>query len=276
MNQNQLSSPLKAKLLDMLSWFHDFCVEHQLRYYVLGGTLLGAVRHKGFIPWDDDIDVGMPRADYLRLETLMKQHTGRYILETPNTDQKDFYYPFTKLYDTQTTLVENTRFKIKRGIYLDIFPLDGAGESAEEAREFFAPIHAKRNLLLTLTTGIRKGRSFYKNASVALMRIIPDWVLSKKKVLHTVDTMAQQKDYDQCRWVGNLMGNWMERELVPRSFLGTPTAYPFETLTVYGPEDYEGYLTSIYGNWRELPPPEKQKPHHDFVLCDLEHSYLDA
>ena len=69
---NDQNEKLKQMLLDMLSWFHGFCVRNGLQYYVLGGTMLGAVRHKGFIPWDDDIDVGMPRADYLRLEALLR------------------------------------------------------------------------------------------------------------------------------------------------------------------------------------------------------------
>ena len=113
---------LKPMLVEMMGWFHNFCVNHNLRYYAAGGTMLGAIRHKGFIPWDDDIDIVMPRTDYEKLEQLMKnQVCKRYLLETPNTDAKDFFYTFSKLYDTETTLIENTKYKIKRGIYLDIF-----------------------------------------------------------------------------------------------------------------------------------------------------------
>lgn len=267
---------LKKMLVDMLAWFHNYCEENGLRYYALGGTMLGAARHRGFIPWDDDIDVGMPRADYLRLEALMAgQAAGPYVLETPNSPNGDFYYPFAKLYDTRTTLVENTRWQIKRGIYLDIFPLDGAGDSADEAVEYFRTVKAKRNLLLTLTTGIRKGRSFHKNAAVLVMRCLPDWLLNKKKLLHSLDAMCRERDFDRYEWGGNLMGNWMEREVMPREIMGTPTPYPFESLTVWGPEDYNGYLTSLYGDWRQLPPPEKRKSHHDYLMCDLQRSYLE-
>lgn len=272
MGENKM---LKKKLLDMLSWFHDFCETYNLRYYILGGTMLGAVRHQGFIPWDDDIDVGMPRSDYERLMVLMKDLNHRYILETPKSNQKDFFYPYAKIYDTKTTLVEHTRYKIIRGIYLDVFPLDGAGKSKEESIAFFEPIKRKQNVLIAMTTGVRKGRSFYKNAAVVAMRIVPDCIVSKKKLLLSIDEMCAQKDFDQCEWVGNLMGNWMEREIMPRSVMGTPTAYTFEGLTVWGPEDYDGYLTSLYGNWRELPPVEKRKTHHDFLYIDLSHSYLE-
>jgi len=271
---NEQSVKLKSLLLEMLSWFHDFCVDNNLRYYVVGGTMLGAVRHQGFIPWDDDIDVGMPRPDYIRLAKLLKKHTGRYVLETPYTERMDFYYPISKLYDTETTLVENTRYKVKRGIYLDIFPLDGTGNSEEESMSFFRNIKCQRNLLLALTTGIREGRNFWKNAAILLMRCVPDWLLNKKRMLLSLDKLSQQKSFDQSEWVGNMMGNWMERELMPRQVLGTPTQYLFGSLKVFGPEDYDGYLTSLYGNWRELPPPDKRKSHHDYLYIDLENSYL--
>lgn len=266
---------LKKKLVDMLSWFHAFCEDHELRYYILGGTMLGAARHHGFIPWDDDIDVGMPRSDYEKLAVLMKNTDLHYVLEMPKASQADFFYPYAKLYDTQTTLIENTRYKIKRGIYLDVFPLDGVGASKQDSITFFRPIKRKQSILIAMTTGIRAGRSLYKNAAVIAMRCVPNFLLDKKKLLLSVDQMCAQKDFDQCEWVGNLMGNWMEREIMPRSVMGKPTAYTFENLTVWGPEDYDGYLTSLYGNWRELPPAEKRKTHHDFLHIDLEHSYLE-
>lgn len=256
----------------MLSWFHNFCVQNNLRYYALGGTLLGAVRHQGFIPWDDDVDVGMPRQDYLRLERLLGERMGeRYVLETPNSENTDFFYPASKLYDTQTTLVENTRCRIRRGLYLDIFPLDGAGGSQEEAMRHFAYIRRRRYLLLALTTGIRNNRSLPKNMAVALCRGIPCWKALGKRLLHSIDRLSQSVSFEDCVWVGNMMGNWMERELMPRRVFGSPRKYQFEGLDIFGPEDSETYLSSLYGNWRELPPEEKRRSHHDYLLMDLQH-----
>lgn len=272
MEQNR---QLKTMLLDMLSWFHAFCQENDLRYYVLGGTMLGAVRHQGFIPWDDDVDVGMPRGDYRRLEELLKgRQKERYVLETPNSPNKDYFYPFAKLYDTETTLIENTRCKIKRGIYLDIFPLDGAGADAQSSAAHYAPIKKKLDFLLCMTTGLRRGRSFAKNGAVLLTRLIPNFLLDRKQYLRRLDSACGALDYDSCPWVGNFMGAWRQREIMPVSIMGTPTLYSFEGLQVYGAEDYEGYLTSLYGDWRKLPPEEKRVSHHDFLHCDLNTSYL--
>lgn len=274
MKKEQLT-PVQEQLLEMLSWFHGFCADHDLRYYALGGTMLGAVRHQGFIPWDDDVDVGMPRRDYQRFARLMKECAkGRYVLETPDTGSQDFYYPYSKLYDTHTTLVENTRYKIKRGIYLDIFPLDGAGNTEKTALRHYRPLQWKQLLLLAMTAGRREGRNVLKNGIIALAGRIPDRFLNRKRLLQSIDAGCCSRDFDQSPWVGNLMGNWMERELAERSIFGEPTGYSFENLTIYGVQDSESYLTRLYGNWRQLPPPEKRKTHHDYLYMDLSRSFL--
>lgn len=261
---------LQQKLLNMLSWFHDFCETEKLNYYVLGGTMLGAIRHKGFIPWDDDIDIGMPREDYKKLALLMNAQTGKYILETPDTNKPDFYYPFSKIYDTETTLVENTKYKIKRGIYLDIFPLDGIGNTIEESKKNFQQIKKLNNLLMLKTAGYRKGRSFIKNCGVMLFRLIP---LNAKKLLHKVDDACAKKDFSDCIYCGNLVGNWKEKEIMPRSFFGKSHIYQFENIKIFGPENYDAYLKNLYGNYMKLPPKEKQKSHHDYIEIDINKPY---
>lgn len=267
---------LQSKLLDMLSWFHGFCEENSLRYYMIGGTMLGAYRHGGFIPWDDDIDVGMPRDDYERLEMLLSEkNNGRYVLETPNTDAKDYFYAFSKLYDTSTTLVENTRYKLKRGIYIDIFPLDGMGNTREEAEKNYSGVYRLHNLLLTRVVGIRKGRKWYKNLAVTIARAVPNFILDNKKLLLRFVDKCKKYDFDECEWGGNLVGAWRFKEIMPREILGEPTLYDFEGVKAYGVEKPDEYLTYLYGDWRKLPPIEKQVTHHDYITCDLERSYID-
>lgn len=264
---------LKNKLTEMMAWFHHFCVENNLTYYALGGTMLGAVRHEGFIPWDDDIDLGMPREDYNKLASLLENQTvNGYTMETPNTTEKDFYYPFSKIYDTKTTLVENTKHQIKRGIYLDIFPLDGIGNTIEESSQNFKKVQRLNNLRLLKVAGFRKGRKIYKNIGVALFRLLP---VSPKKILKKLDQACARLGFYDCEYCGNLVGAWGFKEVVKRDVMGTPKLYKFENICIYGVEKPDEYLTSLYGNWRQLPPVEKRATHHDFVLCDLNKSYLE-
>lgn len=267
---------LQTKLLPMLEWYHNFCVEHNLRYYLLGGTMLGAARHQGFIPWDDDIDVGMPRKDYEMFLTLTKgKKFSNYIVESIDTAATDFFYGYSKIYDTRTTLVENTRYKIKRGIYIDVFPLDGVGANRSEGISTFKSIINKYRLLLARTCAIRGKRKWYKNFSIYVARLIPNFIVNNKKLMLSIDDICKQKDFDGCAYIGNLYGNWGEREIVPKNVMGVPTLYKFENLDVYGAENYDAYLTSLYGDWRKLPPKEKQVTHHDYLMCDLEKSYID-
>lgn len=273
--KNELTE-LQKRLLLILEWYHNFCIENNLRYYLLGGTMLGAARHQGFIPWDDDIDVGMPRKDYETFLELTKGNQyGNFIVEGIDTEHTDFYYGYAKIYDTKSTLIENTRYKIKRGLYIDLFPLDGLGNSENEAKLSFRPILNKYRILLARTCAIRPNRKWYKNFAVHLARIIPNSVSNNKKLMYSIDKMCKSKDYDSSKYIGNLYGNWGEREIVEKVVMGKPVIYRFENLNVYGVADYDKYLTSLYGDWRKLPPKEKQVTHHDFLECNLEKSYLE-
>lgn len=267
---------LQNRLLLILQWYHNFCVENNLKYYLLGGTMLGAARHQGFIPWDDDIDVGMPRKDYEAFLQLTKnKQYGDFVVEGIDTDNTDFYYGYTKIYDTNSTLIENTRYKIKRGIYIDLFPLDGVADIETEIMSSFKPILNRYRFLLARTCAIRPERKWYKNFAVLLARMIPSCVVDNKKLMLSIDTMCKKKDYESSFYIGNFYGNWGIREIMEKTVIGEPTVYKFENLEVYGVSDYDKYLTSLYGDWRKLPPKEKQVTHHDFLECDLEKSYLE-
>lgn len=264
---------IQQKLLLMLASFHNICDEKRLRYYIIGGTALGAMRHGGFIPWDDDVDVGMPREDYEELKKYVsKRRFGHYIFEYPG-QKKDYVYPFGKMYDTTTTLVENTKYKTRRGIFLDIFPLDGIGDNYEEAITNFRKIDRLVNLLMTCVCAIRKNRRTYKNIAILLMRLIPDFIINESLIIKKIETKSASLSYDKCKYVANLMGNWHEKEIVERKWLGNPKECRFEEITVMCPENCDAYLSSLYGKWRELPPTNKQVSHHDFISIDLSNSY---
>lgn len=265
---------LKKVLLQMLKWFHDFCVEHDITYYALGGTLLGAVRHKGFIPWDDDIDLGLPREDYNRLIKTMENENGKYVLETPNQGKNGFVYSYCKLYDTDTTLIENTRYKTKRGVYLDIFPLDGIGNTYAESIKNFKKIDRKQNFISTKVCAFNKNRSFYKNCAIVAGRCIPEFICSWKKEVKKVNELCEKRPFNDYVYVGNLLGNWHQKEIVERNWFGEPKLMDFEDAKIFVPSDYDGYLKNVYGDYMTPPPVEKQKTHHNYISLDLNKSYL--
>ena len=193
---------IQKKLLDMLVWFDGFCRANNLRYYALGGTLLGACRHQGFIPWDDDVDVGMPRPDYERLAELMGSeiHDG-YVLETENSPDPKFCYFFSKLYDTSTTLQEDVATGLKRGLFLDVFPLDGLGNGERPDFGYYGKIKRRAWLYLARVTVVREGRSALKNLAA---------------VLSTISTVRNGSEvcWKICRIVPLFCGNFLEPRLI--------------------------------------------------------------
>lgn len=266
---------VQSKLLKMLEWFHSFCGQNEISYYIVGGTMLGAARHQGFIPWDDDIDVGILREDYDKLLGLGKKLKGRYIIESPHSGNTDYLYSFSKLYDTTTTYIEELRFQCKRGIYIDIFPLDAIGSSFEEASNNLKLFDRKNMFLMTRTCAIKKGRSWYKNLSIVVSRLIPSFFINEKKLSVELDNLSRGMNRSSNSYVANLNGAYRDREIVEKRILGNPTLYGFENIQVYGPQFYDEYLTGLYGNWRKLPPEEKRVLPHNYIVCDLNKSYLD-
>lgn len=268
-------SSVQEKLLEMLGWFHQYCRKNGLSYYIVGGSMLGAIRHGGFIPWDDDVDVVLPRPDYNKLLSMFTAQQDHYLLESPYTGNKDYYYTFAKLYDTNTTLVERTRRNCRRGLYIDVFPLDGVGVDESDMEANFEKVDRLNMLLKTRTCAVTKDRSLYKNAAIILSRMIPSFIVNDKNLVIKVDRLASSFGYDKCTYVANLMGSYRKKEVMEKWIFGKPTEYKFEDIIVDGVEHYEEFLTHIYGDWRKLPPEDKRKTTHEYIEIDLNKSWMD-
>ena len=263
-------NPLQQKLLEILTWLSSFIEENNLRYYVIGGTFLGAVRHKGFIPWDDDIDIAMPRPDYQKLIELLSIKKEKYILEYPDGKTRDYPYNMAKVYDTRTTMIESLCIDVVRGVYIDVFPLDGLGNTHEEALKTYRKIDFLNKLHSIKTCKVRKDSIWWKNAFVILGRIIP---LNYLKLSYRVNQICVDRDYDECDYVASCMSTYRSKEIMPKIIFGTPTDYQFENIVVKGPEKKDEYLTHLFYNWKELPPLEKRHSAHDFIYLNLEEPY---
>lgn len=265
------------KLVEMLKWFHDTCVQNHLRYYIIAGTMLGAVRHQGFIPWDDDIDVGMPRSDYEKLRVLSREQNEKcsYKFEYPGSNNPEYTYLIAKLYDTSTTLIEKKRHPIQRGIYIDIFPIDGMGDDMDTAKCEYQSFYKVFQLDLMINSAFLKRRSFLKNAAVFAGRLISPLFVRHKQLAKKIDRLCNRHSFDTSLFVCNLLGGAGTKGIVPHEWFGTPTLIQFENIEVYGLEKPELYLQSMYGDFMRLPPPEKRVSLHDAILSDLTKSYME-
>ncbi len=262
---------MQDKLLEIFKWLVQYLNDNCLRYYVICGTMLGAVRHKGFIPWDDDIDIAMPRADYEILLCNFKNPIGNYYLESPKSFSKDYPCGYAKLYDMNTTLIEDIKKPLVRGIFIDIFPLDGIGNEYEISKRNYRRIDRLNMLLAMRVSKIRKDRKWWKNIATVVGSFLP---FSVKKLTIKLDFYCSKICYDESKYVGNLMSTYRSKEIMERSIFGKPTLYDFEDLKVCGPEKYDEYLKTLFGDWHKLPPVEKRKTAHDFIYIDFEKPYI--
>ena len=254
---------LKSIELNMLIFIDKTCKESNLRYFLCGGTLLGAVRHHGFIPWDDDIDIFMPRPDYERLIELIKDSERYKLLE--NTD-KDYYYNFGKLVDKHTAMIERGNESINgMGVYIDIFPLDGMPNNEGERAKHFEKLDKIRRRITSFSVG---KPHFRKNLGILLVNWF--YYITNKTTSIQVEQkkyieLAKQYSYDSSEFVYATGGAYKKKDIFPRAWLSAGTELTFESVKFQVPTEYDKYLKQLYGNYMELPPVEKRVSHHHFV-----------
>ena len=260
--------PLQLRILDILMAVHQVCEEHGLRYYIIAGTLLGAVRHKGFIPWDDDLDIGMPRKDY----DLLMAHAQEW-MPTPfevvsyETD-KTYPLPFAKIQDASTTLIERMHLKYLGGIYIDVFPLDGMTANPIVQRWHFARyFYLKKVQYFLYRDPYRHG-----HGPSSWIPLLCRKLYTLEEVQEKMKKMQKAYDFDASALVVDHDDG--RKGIMSRTILGTPTPILFENKQVMGAENPDAYLSQKYGDYMTIPPGPKQKQ-HNFHLLDLEKSYKD-
>lgn len=257
-------------ILEIMKWFHTFCETHQLSYYIMGGTLLGAVRHQGFIPWDDDADIGMPRSDYERFLELTKNVSRPYTVESPKYCHSDYQWPFAKIYDPKTTLIENGETICVRGVWVDVFPIDATLNGFSRVAKYVIT----RSLIKVLA--IKKlhyshKRKFWKKCVLVLCHSILRNV-STVKLIGLIDHYSANSDFSRSKYIADIVwgAGWLCH--TPKYFWGTPKLYKFEDTYFFGLTEDDKYLTQLYGDYRKLPPISKRVK-HDCLYIDLEHGW---
>lgn len=242
------------------------CEKNNLRYYLVGGTLLGAIRHKGFIPWDDDLDIGMPRHDYMKFCELAPKELGQgYYLHDYHNDN-NYWLAFGKIQKKNTAFVTTSKLydEAHSGIWVDIFPLD------EECSSKKNNVEKKCRLLSKLKTlSYRKAAGFSsRNLSVLLQSLMLlfiklEWLIKLQNYIMTRSMNNFDNDYFMN--YGSKYG--IKKQFLPKSYYEPSTKVEFENKLYSAPGEYIKVLESIYGkNYMQLPPKDKQVTHNPIRL----------
>lgn len=253
---------IKKIELDILINFDAFCKENNLKYYLSGGTLLGAIRHKGFIPWDDDIDVCMPRKDYEKLIKIFPyKFKDKYILKA--TEKNNFISPFTKIVDSRTVIdLKYVKNKFEKSLWIDIFPVDGLPSNKKKIKEIYIKVSFYRKLLVLNTAKFKtsKGKllkQIFKPFAIFIAKLIGVKFLIKK-----IENIALSNSYDKSEYVGAVtwglygIGECMKKSEFEKVVYVDFEGYKFPTFSCW-----DSYLRGLYRNYMELPPVEKRKTH---------------
>lgn len=254
------SEELKSLQLNILKVISDFCHLNNLKYSLAFGTLLGAVRHSGYIPWDDDIDIMMPRKDYDIFINSFSNDKYR-ILYFPK--YKDYFLPFAKVIDTRTILKEDTILKYNLGVNIDVFPIDNC-PYIEDEKKWFRKKSFINNLYAIKKITLSKNRSLLKNFIILVARLIlvP---LSLSKLCKIIQNMAVQYASINTGRKGILITeNTNLKWMLPAEVFDSYKEISFEENDFMSIADTHTYLKATYGNYMKLPPEEKRITHHAF------------
>ena len=243
------------------------CEKYNLTYFMLGGSMLGAIRHKGFIPWDDDIDLGMPRADYEKFLEVAPQELAQNLKLVNYRTDPDYMYYITRILDTETKVVEERIGNDNKytNASIDIFPIDGTPNNALLRKIYFFRVMYHRALMsLCYRDSIDRKRPRGKAEKILLwiMEHIPVHKLTTPyKQKCKIDKLLRKQKLEGAKFIGNIMGAYRTREIVPAEYYGEGAMYDFEDMQMRGLAMYDAYLTYTYGDYMQLPPEDKRKTH---------------
>lgn len=257
---------IKKIQLSILDFVANYCETHKISYFLGSGTLIGAIRHNGYIPWDDDIDLLMPRPDYEKFVSLFNKENSHYKLFTHDVT-KSYPYPFAKVSNSQTLLVEATNANFKGvGINIDIFPVDGLPNNLIEKERLFRVISRLKKMLFYYTIPLSLERARFKNLILKLIKCLNYNYLVKR-----MTKIAKSNNYETAKEVAMIV--WSSSKSVPsvpKEVFDDYKLEIFEGKKYRIPAGYHEWLTKVYGDYMQLPPEEKRISHHDFKAYSIE------
>jgi lipopolysaccharide cholinephosphotransferase len=257
---------LRERQLRLLSAVADHCERHGLHYYLCAGTLLGAVRHQGYIPWDDDIDLMLPREDFDRLCATFPGPEAVHVSLRSLTSDRHYVLPFAKVTDDRTRIDVESDMISGLGVYIDVFPLDGWCRSRPARLVQRVLLKGLLDVMRVKHMVLGRRRKGVRNVVLALGKVLLAW-LPARWVARSLERVAKLGRFDTARDVGVI--SWGYQESIPVTAYGEPGHLDFEGSSYRVPHDTHTVLSTIYGDYMTLPPAEQQVTHHRFVAYEL-------
>ncbi|MBQ4236122.1 MAG: LicD family protein [Treponema sp.] len=261
---------IKQIELKILISFHNFCEKNKLIYFISYGTLLGAKRHGGFIPWDDDIDVSMPRPDFERFVALTTSSpiTPEYETCFYRDTKITIPYPFVKIIDTKTKVIEKTKSEeYCMGIWIDVFPLDGFSNNMFINKLFFFRKQFWKRLCYTYSDDLSKVTD--KKKKIGKMIVMPFIkAMGLQRLFSKLEKICLKYKYEKSTYIGCTIWGDSIVELMNKSLVEPTNKILFEGIEFNAPADVPAYLTKLYGNYMQLPP-ENERINHEMLAYRL-------
>lgn len=259
---------LKKISLDILEKVHEFCVQNDIRYYLSYGTLIGAIRHKGYIPWDDDIDIIMPRPDYDRFISSFNGHYSHLEVLSPELNPR-FYMPYANVCDNRTYLDEgiDSHNGIEMGIKIDIFPIDGVPADDDAFVKLTNRINRLRWMLWKKKQSVIETYK-YCGFMGAIKQFVSSFMLlpfTYSGLQKRIRALATSYKYEESQNVDAIVFNLNGDTRVPKYVLEESVLVDFEGRQFCAMKEFDYFLRSIYGDYMQLPPEEKRIAKHDFT-----------
>ena len=261
------------KIMDRID---EICNQLEINYFLMFGSLIGAIRHNGFIPWDDDLDIMMIRDDYEKLLKYFRDNKmNLYPLKLFSSEMENYPYMISRISDIDYKLIVENEESFGIGLFVDVYPIDGVGNSMREVKCI-----AKKVKYLASLCYLSTRQKCIKDNTKSIIRLIlkyPSFLFSKvrgkKYFKNRINEYIGKHKYEECQYVG--CTSWlvdMEKEVFPKEWVESTTYASFEAHKFKIPEHYHEILTQIYGDYMKLPPENERIAHHYYKAYKKEQS----
>lgn len=263
---NDYMKQIHEAQLKMIQDLHEYCMRREIKYSAIGGTLLGAVRHKGFIPWDDDVDIALLRSEYERLiDSLKREPLEGYFLQDFSSEEH-YMQPFAKLRKDNTLYLEdyNKKAKIHHGLFIDIFPLD----KIKKPGSFESII--RRIITREITFSIwRKEKCVMKRKGMKKLEYIPSTIFSllSKKTLINIQRKLAVREGKDWKYVASIFSSnyGTDKFYLTIEEMNNLGEMEFDETIICGTNDWDKYLSRLFKDYMKLPPEDKRDSGHNVV-----------